>query len=147
MTERGRAHDAWIAREIARLSESEDRTEIDLRDRVAGCLVLVFAQRISRLVLLRTDDAVTVGSTVTIRFGSENAEIPPRSSPICSASPKAQPTTGFARPAATRSDTRPRPPRRSSHQPISALTPPVAGLPRTRQRGYRERIACISHDC
>lgn len=51
-------------------------TEIDLRDRVAGCLVLVFAQPISRLVLLRTDDIMTVGATVTIRFGSENAEIP-----------------------------------------------------------------------
>lgn len=51
-------------------------TEIDLRDRVAGCLVLVFAQPISRLVLLRTDDVVTVGATVTIRFGAEHTEIP-----------------------------------------------------------------------
>jgi len=50
--------------------------EIDLRDRVAGCLVLVFAQPISRLVLLRTDAVATVGATVTIRFGSESAEIP-----------------------------------------------------------------------
>ena len=39
-------------------------------------MVLVFAQPISRLVLLRTDDVATIGATVTIRFGSENAEIP-----------------------------------------------------------------------
>lgn len=38
--------------------------------------MLVFAQPISRLVLLRTDDVMTVGATVTIRFGAEHAEIP-----------------------------------------------------------------------
>ena len=50
--------------------------DIDLRDRVAGCLLLVFAQPISRLVLLRTDDVASTDSTVTIRFGSEPTEIP-----------------------------------------------------------------------
>lgn len=124
--------------------------EIDLRDRVAGCLVLVFAQPISRLVLLRTDDVVTLvrgarlsgsfpGSCLAARsapngcgyasrhsgFGAARAADPRccalrasyqlRSSPICSASPKAQPTTGFARPAVTGPDMRPRHRRASRH--------------------------------
>ena len=50
--------------------------DIDLRDRVAGCLLLVFAQPISRLVLLRTDDIAHTDATVTIRFGSGPTEIP-----------------------------------------------------------------------
>lgn len=49
---------------------------IDLRDRVAGCLVLVFAQAISRLLLLRTDDVQIVDATVALRFGSQDTEIP-----------------------------------------------------------------------
>lgn len=53
-----------------------DDTTIDLRDRVAGCLVLVFAQAISRVVLLRTDDVRIVDATVAIRFGSQYTEIP-----------------------------------------------------------------------
>ena len=49
---------------------------IDLRDRVAGCLLLVFAQPISRLVLLGIDDVATADTTVTIRFGAGPTEIP-----------------------------------------------------------------------
>lgn len=51
---------------IARLLHDED---IDLTDRVAGCLVLVFAQQLSRIVALRKDQVVRRDAQVRIRLG------------------------------------------------------------------------------
>jgi hypothetical protein len=49
---------------------------IDLRDRVAGCLVLIFAQQISRLVLLKKDDIQVTQGRVFVRLGREPLLVP-----------------------------------------------------------------------
>ncbi len=74
-------------------------TTIDLRDRVAGCLVLIFAQAMSRLVLLRTDDVHIEDTVVAIRFGTQYTEIPePLGSLVLElkANPRGQASTGAA---------------------------------------------------
>jgi len=53
-----------------------DDTSLDLRDRVAGCLVLIFAQAVSRLLLLRTNDVRIENTIVAIRFGKQFTQIP-----------------------------------------------------------------------
>ncbi len=49
---------------------------LDLRDRVAGCLVLLFAQQISRLVLLKKDDIQVIQGHVFVRLGREPLLLP-----------------------------------------------------------------------
>jgi hypothetical protein len=49
---------------------------LDLRDRVAGCLVLIFAQQISRLVLLKKDDIQVTQGRVFVRLGREPLLVP-----------------------------------------------------------------------
>jgi hypothetical protein len=49
---------------------------LDLRDRVGGLLVLLFAQPISRVLALTVDDITTNAQRVTIRLGREPVELP-----------------------------------------------------------------------
>ena len=49
---------------------------LDLRDRVGGLLVLVFAQPLSRILTLTTDHVAFSGRQVAIRLGSEPLELP-----------------------------------------------------------------------
>lgn len=49
---------------------------LDLRDRVGGLLVLLFAQPVSRVLALTVDDVQTDGQRVTIRLGREPVELP-----------------------------------------------------------------------
>ncbi len=49
---------------------------LDPRDRVAGCLVVLFAQRISRLVLLAKDDIQERDGQVFLRLGNEPLLLP-----------------------------------------------------------------------
>ena len=49
---------------------------IDLRDRVGGLLVLLFAQPVSRVLALTVDDIATYGQRLTIRLGREPVELP-----------------------------------------------------------------------
>jgi hypothetical protein len=49
---------------------------LDPRDRVAGCLVLLFAQRISRLVLIAKDDVQEHNGRVFLRLGDEPLLLP-----------------------------------------------------------------------
>jgi len=47
-----------------------------LVDRVAGCLVLLYAQQLSRIVALSVDDVVTEDDAVYIRFGTTRTIAP-----------------------------------------------------------------------
>ncbi len=49
---------------------------LDLRDRVGGLLILLFAQPVSRVLVLTVDDIATDGQRVTIRLGREPVELP-----------------------------------------------------------------------
>ena len=49
---------------------------IDLRDRVAGCLVLVYAQPLTRIVVLTADQVTVHGDRVTIALGDGPLELP-----------------------------------------------------------------------
>jgi hypothetical protein len=49
---------------------------LDLRDRVAGCLLLVFAQPITRLARLTVDDVDDRRQPVRLRLGPEPLELP-----------------------------------------------------------------------
>jgi len=46
--------------------------------RIAGCLLLIYGQPITRIVTLRTDDVDTTHKTVRLTFGREPIELPPR---------------------------------------------------------------------
>ncbi|MGO9320247.1 MAG: hypothetical protein ACLQBY_05535 [Solirubrobacteraceae bacterium] len=58
------------------LSHLLNDESLDLRDRVAGCLVLLFAQPISRLVLLSTNDVQDRQRRVFISLGREPLQLP-----------------------------------------------------------------------
>ena len=49
---------------------------LDLRDRIAGCLLLVFAQPITRIVRLTADDVDDHARPVRLRLGPEPLELP-----------------------------------------------------------------------
>jgi hypothetical protein len=49
---------------------------LDLRDRVAGCLLLVFAQPVTRIVRLTVDDVDDHARPVRLRLGPEPLELP-----------------------------------------------------------------------
>lgn len=51
---------------VDRLLHDDD---LALSDRVAGCLVLLYAQQLSRIVALRVDDVITEGDDVYVTFG------------------------------------------------------------------------------
>lgn len=61
-------------RALRRLLEDE---AIDPRLRVAGCLVLLYAQPVARIVRLTAEDAELRGETVRIRLGPEPVILPP----------------------------------------------------------------------
>ena len=58
---------------IRRLLHDES---LDLRDRVAGSLVLLFGQPLTRIVTLRTSDVHVTGQSVAIRLGREPLALP-----------------------------------------------------------------------
>jgi len=49
---------------------------VDLRDRVGGCLVLLYAQPVSRILMLTSDRVVTNGPDVVIHLGATPLELP-----------------------------------------------------------------------
>jgi hypothetical protein len=51
-------------------------TNVNVRERVAGCLVLVYAQPLTRVLALTIDDVAVVGDRVWIRLGREPVELP-----------------------------------------------------------------------
>jgi hypothetical protein len=52
-------------------------TELDLTVRVAGLLLLLFAQPVSRITRLTTSDVTDTDGTVTLKLGSHDLELPP----------------------------------------------------------------------
>ncbi|MFC8536806.1 hypothetical protein ACFUJY_23205 [Streptomyces sp. NPDC057249] len=59
---------------IQRLIHDE---ELEVSTRVAGLLLLLFAQPLTRISRLRTDDVVRKGTTVKLRLGRVPTELPP----------------------------------------------------------------------
>ncbi|MEH1129420.1 hypothetical protein [Micromonospora sp. CPCC 206061] len=59
---------------IARQLVHDD--SLDIADRVAAALVVLYAQPISRIVMLTTTDIHTTGGTVTVAFGADRLELP-----------------------------------------------------------------------
>ena len=49
---------------------------LELTDRVAGCLVLLFAQQLSRIVAIGVDQVVSTGDEIRLRLGGEDVLIP-----------------------------------------------------------------------
>jgi hypothetical protein len=49
---------------------------IDLTDRVAGCLLLLYGQQLSRITAITTDQVTTTGNWVFLRFGRQDVLIP-----------------------------------------------------------------------
>ncbi|WP_083933470.1 site-specific integrase [Sciscionella marina] len=58
---------------IRKLVESR---EIPLRERVVGLLVLLYAQPVSRIALLRTDDLILEEATILLRIGDPPTPVP-----------------------------------------------------------------------
>lgn len=49
---------------------------VDLTDRVAGALLLLYGQQLSRITAMTTDQVTTRGEQVFVRFGQEDVHIP-----------------------------------------------------------------------
>ena len=58
---------------IARLLHDDT---VDLTDRVAGCLLLLYGQQLSRITAITTDQVITTGGQVFLRFGRDDVLIP-----------------------------------------------------------------------
>jgi hypothetical protein len=58
---------------IGRLLRDPD---IELSDRVAGAFVLLYAQPLSRIATMTTDQIATTDTTTTVRFGAQPIDIP-----------------------------------------------------------------------
>ena len=52
--------------QITRLLNDED---IDLTDRLAGCLLLLYGKQLSRIAVMTTDQITDRDGTVSVRFG------------------------------------------------------------------------------
>ena len=60
--------------DLIRRAVTDDR--VPLRTRVAACLMLLYAQPVSRLIRLTTDDVIQQDSQVLIRLGDPPAPVP-----------------------------------------------------------------------
>jgi hypothetical protein len=49
---------------------------LELTDRVAGALLLLYGQQLSRITTMTTDQIVRRGEQVTVRFGRDDIDIP-----------------------------------------------------------------------
>jgi hypothetical protein len=58
--------------------------DLPLRSRVAGTIVLLYAQRVSRIVRLTIDDVITDDDQALLRLGEPPSPVPPRSPSFCS---------------------------------------------------------------
>ena len=58
---------------VARLLHDET---VDLTDRVAGCLVLLYAQQLSRIVAITVDQVIDRGGEVQLRLGPQEVVVP-----------------------------------------------------------------------
>jgi hypothetical protein len=64
-------HARWAV--LARLLHEDG---IDLTDRVAGCLVLLYAQQLSRITAMTVEQVTRRDDTVSIRLGSDHIAVP-----------------------------------------------------------------------
>jgi hypothetical protein len=60
---------------VRRLLDDEN---VDLRDRGGGCLVLLYAQPVSRILIITSDRVITNGRDVVIQLGASPLELPDR---------------------------------------------------------------------
>lgn len=59
--------------QITRLLHDDD---IDLTDRVAGCLLLLYGQHLSRIAAMTTDQVTDRDGTISVRFGRDEINLP-----------------------------------------------------------------------
>jgi hypothetical protein len=86
--------------QIARLLHDE---AIELTDRVAGALLLIYGQQLSRIVAITHDQIKTQGEQVFLRLGSDDLHIPePLAGLLQALARDGRPYTGVGAPAATR---------------------------------------------
>ena len=86
--------------QIARLLHDEG---IELTDRVAGALLLLYGQHLSRIVAITHDQIKTKGAQVFLRLGSDDLHIPePLAGLLQALAHDGRPYTGVGAPAATR---------------------------------------------
>jgi hypothetical protein len=64
--------DTTRLRQARRLLDDE---QLELAARIAGCLVLLYGQRVTRSVTLRTDAVIDNGDTLLLRLGDEPIEV------------------------------------------------------------------------
>ena len=51
-------------------------TTLDLTDRAAGCLLLLFGQHLSRTAIMTTGQIITRDGQVLVRFGQHEVPVP-----------------------------------------------------------------------
>lgn len=74
--------------------------QLTLTDRVAGCLVLLYAQQLSRIVALTTDQIITTNKGVHLKLGKDPAILPePLGGLIIQLTTTRRPYTGVGSPA------------------------------------------------
>lgn len=84
---------------VARLLHDDT---LEVTDRVAGCLVLLYAQPLSRITIITRDQIHHHDGTLTLRFGTEPATIPePLAGLIRNLLDTGRPHTGIGSPADT----------------------------------------------
>jgi hypothetical protein len=107
--------------DLIRRAVTDDR--VPLRTRVAACLMLLYAQPVSRLIRLTTDDIIQHDSQVLIRLGDPPAPVPEPFAALLLelASDQPRPATDRTR-TRTRTRTRWLFPGQSAGQPLAAGT-------------------------
>ncbi len=73
---------------------------LDLTDRVAGCLVLLYAQQLTRIVALRVDQVTAAGNGVYLRLGTSQTIVPePLGALLSELAANGRPRVGIGSPA------------------------------------------------
>lgn len=83
--------------QVTRLLHDET---IDLTDRVAGCLLLLYGQQLSRIAAMTTDQVTNRDGTVVIRFGRDEINLPDKlGRAVLELTRSGRPYTGVGSPA------------------------------------------------
>ena len=84
---------------VRRLLHDDD---VELTDRVAGCLVLLYGQQLSRIVALTRDQITVADDTLRLHLGATHIEVPePLASLLTRLARDGRPYIGVGSPAAT----------------------------------------------
>ncbi len=77
--------------------------DLSLTDRVAGCLVLLYAQQLSRIATLTVDQVTTINDNVYLRLGTERVTVPePLGGLVAKLATTSRPYSGLGSPTPNR---------------------------------------------